>query len=195
MNNKSQKSPGKAEVLEFRLGPFGSFVPFLSFLSLVIICIYFGVTTITFLLLCILIGLIVGMTFAKNIYKYCEAIFEGMTSKLGGVAVVCWLYAGLYGGILRSAKLAEGLIWLGHGTGLTGGFFVTFIFMACAFYATGCGTGIGNDFRLHPYRRANLMDAISNSFVYAVPWSAPMPAIIATIGMTSFSYPFIPTLN
>jgi len=139
------------EALEFRFGPLGSLAPFLSFLILVMICIYFGVPTINSLLLCVLIGLIIGIAFAKNIYQYCEAICEGMASKLAGVAVICWLYADLYGGMLRSAKIAEGLIWLGHEFSFTGGFFVAFTFMACALYATGCGTGIGTIATFTPF--------------------------------------------
>lgn len=52
---------------------------------------------------------------------------------------------------------------------------------------------LGQKFNLHPYRRANLIDATGNSWAYFIPWSAFLFIIISIIESMKSSYPFLVT--
>jgi Na+/H+ antiporter NhaC len=52
---------------------------------------------------------------------------------------------------------------------------------------------LGQKFHLHPYRRANLIDAVGNSWAYFIPWSAFIFIIISIIGSMKSAYPFLVT--
>jgi len=52
---------------------------------------------------------------------------------------------------------------------------------------------IGQKFHLHPYRRANLIDAVGNSWAYFIPWSAFIFIVISIIEGMKSVYPFLVT--
>jgi len=50
---------------------------------------------------------------------------------------------------------------------------------------------IGKTFRLHPYRRANFLDAVSSAFGYIFPWSGGVLIGVATLRSLTAHYQFI----
>jgi Na+/H+ antiporter NhaC len=52
---------------------------------------------------------------------------------------------------------------------------------------------LGQKFHLHPYRRANLIDAVGNTWAYFIPWSAFLFIMISIIGGMKSAYPFLVT--
>jgi Na+/H+ antiporter NhaC len=53
---------------------------------------------------------------------------------------------------------------------------------------------IGEAFKIDPRRRANLMDCISCSFPYILPWANTILSITVTMKSVKSSYPFVPVL-
>ncbi|MDI6710918.1 MAG: Na+/H+ antiporter NhaC family protein [Bacillota bacterium] len=52
---------------------------------------------------------------------------------------------------------------------------------------------IGGKWRIHPYRRANLVDAVANTWAYFIPWSAFIFIVSGIIGSMKDAYPFLVT--
>ncbi len=50
---------------------------------------------------------------------------------------------------------------------------------------------LGKRQRLHPYRRANLVDGVGNSWAYFIPWSAFIFITLGIIGSMKEAYPFL----
>ncbi|WP_409338681.1 Na+/H+ antiporter NhaC family protein [Halalkalicoccus ordinarius] len=91
-----------------------------------------------------LIGLIVGMLFAKGNWKtYANTIFEGMTQPVAVTAIVAWLWAGMFAETLQVGGFVEGLVWLADATGVGAVLFPAMTFVLAAVLATGIGTGYG----------------------------------------------------
>jgi Na+/H+ antiporter NhaC len=134
---------GKQNQLTFKIGPFGSFMPFLVFIITALITVIFGAPTMEGMVICSLIGLIVGMFIAEDRYLYNEMIFEGMAQKIGVVAVVCWIFAGIFGQILKLSGLVEAMVWVGATLKLSGGLFTAITFLASATFAVAVGSGLG----------------------------------------------------
>lgn len=130
--------------LGFRIGRFGSALPMLFFVVWAVVICLKGAPDTRGLILGVIIGLILAMFFVKGSWsQYCQAIFDGMAQPVGVVAIVCWLWAGMFAQVLRAGGLVEGLIWLGKITGVTGSLFVGATFLLSATFATAVGTGYG----------------------------------------------------
>ncbi|MBN2498812.1 MAG: Na+/H+ antiporter NhaC family protein [Deltaproteobacteria bacterium] len=96
------------------------------------------------LILAVVAGLVVGMFFCRNPWaEYCQAIFDGMSQPVGVIAVICWVWAGMFAKVLAAGGLVEGLVWLGGATGFSGGLFAMATFLLAALFATAVGTGYG----------------------------------------------------
>lgn len=127
--------------LVFHGGMMMSLVPFVFFLATSIISSALGYANEqVFWVLC-MIALIIGMALAKNKADYFEAILDGMTEKLTTTAILCWVWAGAFGAMLKASGLVEGLMWLGIKANLTGGLFCCFAFILGAIYGTSVGSG------------------------------------------------------
>ena len=89
------------------------------------------------------IGLIVGMLIVKDKPRYWDIVLEGLGDKMAMTAVLIWLVVGIYGSVLKSGHLVEGLVWLSVKLHLSGaGFCVaTFLFSATFALATGAAFG------------------------------------------------------
>ncbi|MCK5740060.1 Na+/H+ antiporter NhaC family protein [bacterium] len=140
-------TPIKEPKLKFRLGVFGATVPMIFFvvwaISMSIGMGGAGETT-RYLILGSILGLVVGLFLSKSKWAdYCETIFEGMSQPVGVVAIVCWLWAGMFAEVLKSGHLVEGLVWLGEIIGVSSPIFVVATFLLAAVFASAVGTGYG----------------------------------------------------
>ena len=90
-----------------------------------------------------MIGISVGMVFVRNVALYSERVFTLMANRVATVAVVCWLWAGAFGGILGGSGLVEATVWIGWKLGLSGGAFALAVFVLAALFAVSVGTGLG----------------------------------------------------
>jgi len=50
---------------------------------------------------------------------------------------------------------------------------------------------MGKTFKLHPYRRANFLDAVSSAFGYIFPWSGGVLIGVATLRTLTDQYAFV----
>ena len=99
---------------------------------------------------CAWIAIAVGIFFARNPKEYCMALMRGIGDKTGIVIVTAWLFAGVFGSLMKAGGLVEGLLWMGMTTGTTGAFFVLLVFLAAMLFSLGTGTSTGTCIALTP---------------------------------------------
>lgn len=96
------------------------------------------------------LGIVAGALFCKNWAHYWDGIIEGMSSKLSGTVVAILLASGIFSAMMKTAGVADGLVWFGSMTGITGALFCAFAFVASVIVATATGSSIGTIFTAVP---------------------------------------------
>lgn len=129
------------ERLQFHGGVMVSLVPFAFFMVTCITASALGYANEQVFWVLTMIALMIGLAFSKNKMDYFDAIVDGMTEKLTTTAILCWVWAGAFGAMLKVSGLVEGLMWLGIKANLTGGLFCCFAFILGAIYGTSVGSG------------------------------------------------------
>lgn len=130
-------------VLEFRGGSKMSLVPFMTFIVITIGLSFINAADLNMMIASGVIGLIFGMVFVKDKNKYWEIILNGLGEKLGMTAVLIWLIVGIYGAILKSGHIVEGLVWLSVQLHLQGAAFTVAAFIFSATFAVATGAAFG----------------------------------------------------
>ncbi|MEE9466268.1 MAG: Na+/H+ antiporter NhaC family protein [Candidatus Neomarinimicrobiota bacterium] len=129
--------------LEFRGGAIISIIPLALFVLATIYLVVRNALTVEGMILASMVGISVGMMFAKNVAKYNEELFSLMANRIATVAVVCWLWAGAFSGIMAASGLVEAMVWLGWKINLYGAWLTVGVFVTAALFATSVGTGLG----------------------------------------------------
>lgn len=144
--NTSESSSSKP-VLQFWFGKWVSTVPMIFFVVWAInmsLGLNGDASTTRYLILGTVLGLVIGLFLTKSKWTdYCETIFTGMSQPVGVVAIVCWLWAGMFAEVLKAGHLVEGLVWLGELAGVSSSLFVVITFLLAAVFASAVGTGYG----------------------------------------------------
>ncbi|MDF0605251.1 hypothetical protein HZU77_006220 [Neisseriaceae bacterium TC5R-5] len=96
------------------------------------------------------IGMMLGALLCKNKALYWQYIIAGFASPLSGTVVAILMASGMFSVMMKSAGVADGLIWLGAYSGVQGGWFCAFTFIATAILATATGSSIGSIFTAVP---------------------------------------------
>lgn len=137
MENTSKK-------LEFYGGEWVSFLPFVIFITFIIITTFvWGSISDGALWVPAFSGLIIALFFAKDKKVYADTIIKGMANEEAIIPIVCWIFAGVFATILRSSGLANGIAGVAASIGIKGTFFIIITFLACCIFATATGTGFG----------------------------------------------------
>ena len=129
--------------LEFRGGSFCALIPFVIFIVITISLSFFNAADLNMMIGAGVIGLLAGMVFAKDINYYWDTVLEGLGSKVGMTAVLLWLIVGIYGNILKSGHIVEGLVWLSVKLNVSGSAFTVAAFVFAAVFAMATGSGFG----------------------------------------------------
>lgn len=129
--------------LEFRGSTFCALIPFAIFIIITISLSFFNAADLNMMIGAGVVGLLVGMLFVKDISYYWDVVLEGLGSKVGMTAVMLWLVVGIYGNVLKSGQIAEGLVWLGVKLNVNGAAFTVAAFFFAAIFAMATGSGFG----------------------------------------------------
>ena len=90
-----------------------------------------------------MLGLSLGLFFARDFARYGERLFTLMANRTAAVTVICWLWAGVFAGILQASGLVEAMVWLGLELDVSGAVFTVAVFITAALFAVSVGTGMG----------------------------------------------------
>lgn len=129
--------------LEFRGGSFMALIPFAIFIVITIGLSFANAADLNMMIGAGVVGLLVGMLFVKDLEAYWDTILAGLGSKVGMTAVMLWLVVGIYGNILKSGHIVEGLVWLGVQLNMNGAAFTVAAFVFAALFAMATGSGFG----------------------------------------------------
>ncbi len=129
--------------LEFRGGTLMSVIPLVVFLFGTVVLVVRGAPKVEGMIMVAMLGISAGMVFSRNMAEFSETVFTLMANRIATVAVVCWLWAGAFSGILADSGLVEAIVWLGYKLHLKGAFFTTAVFLSAALFAVSVGTGLG----------------------------------------------------
>lgn len=131
------------EPLGFRGGPWAGVIPLAVFVAGTAFLVISGAPAVEGMILLAMLGISLGLGLARSVSKYSERIFSLMANRVATVAVVCWLWAGAFSGILADSGLVEAIVWAGAGLQLEGGLFTVATFLSAALFAVSVGTGLG----------------------------------------------------
>ena len=136
-------TPPESDAILFRGGPALSVLPLAVFIVATVWLVVQGAPAVEGMIMAAMLGISAGMLFARDLAGYGERIFSLMANRVATVAVVCWLWAGAFAGILADSGLVEAIVWVGWKLHLTGAWFTLAVFGSSALFATSVGTGLG----------------------------------------------------
>ena len=129
--------------LTFRGGRAMALVPFAIFIIITIGLSFANFQDINAMVAAGVIALLIGMLFSKDLDRYWDVILKGLGSKVAMTAVMLWLVVGMYGAILKSGHIVEGLVWVSVKLGVSGAVFTVCAFVFSALFAVATGSGFG----------------------------------------------------
>lgn len=133
----------KDEKLKFFPNEFAALIPFVVFIVVTIILTFKDAADINMMVAAGLFGLMIGMFFSKDWSKYWNIVISGLGNKSAMTAVLIWLFVGVFGSVLQTGNLVEGLVWICEGIGISGAVYTLFTFIASCIFAVSTGTGFG----------------------------------------------------
>jgi Na+/H+ antiporter NhaC len=136
--------------LEFYGGSVISATPFIIFVLGVIVLSLKGIFSMDALIAAAVIGLVVGMLFAKNRINYWDEAARGIRESPIYLTILIFFLAGFFGQIMASSGLAEGFVWLGKAINLRGSSFTAFTFASCGILGIATGTSVGTIVTMTP---------------------------------------------
>jgi Na+/H+ antiporter NhaC len=132
-----------ADPIRFRGGPWASVIPLAVFIVGTGWLVVSGAAEVEGMILLAMLGISLGMGLAGSPSRYSERVFSLMANRVATVAVVCWLWAGAFSGILADSGLVEAIVWVGANIQLEAGLFTVATFFSAALFAVSVGTGLG----------------------------------------------------
>jgi Na+/H+ antiporter NhaC len=129
--------------MEFRGGPWVSFVPLAVFILGTAALVISGAPDVQGMIIAAMVGISIGIFLSKDVPGYSERVFSLMANRTATVAIIAWLWAGAFSGILAASGLVEAIVWVGLKLHLTGAGFTVAVFLSSALFAVSVGTGVG----------------------------------------------------
>ena len=131
------------ERIEFRGGPWMSVLPLAVFIVGTTGLVIAGAPVVEGMIVVAMGGISLGLIFARKPALYTDRVFALMADRTATVAIVAWLWAGAFSGILADSGLVEAIVWVGAKAHLTGAAFTVLVFLSSALFAVTVGTGVG----------------------------------------------------
>lgn len=95
-------------------------------------------------------AVVVGLILTRTPREYAATIIRGLSSNTGAVIILAYLFAGVFGALLASGGLVNGLLWFGVETGVEGALYVVLAFLLSCIFAAGTGSSVGAVLALIP---------------------------------------------
>jgi len=120
-----------------------SCIPLLTMILPAIAFSFMGVLSTDILITGGVVGLMAGSLFARNKKSYWNVATQALGDYTGLLVFALFLIVGIYGKILSSGNLAEGLVWLSDQIDAGPAFFALFVYVVCSVLGTAMGTSLG----------------------------------------------------
>ncbi|MDH3441800.1 MAG: hypothetical protein OEM63_13660, partial [Gammaproteobacteria bacterium] len=118
-------------------------LPLILMLLPVIVLSFYGVLTSEVLVTSGIIGISIGSFFSRRKKEYFDVVIKALCDPLGLMVFGLFLLVGIYGELLTSSGLTEGIVWLSQQLALSPGWFALFVYVSCSILGTAMGTSLG----------------------------------------------------
>ena len=118
-------------------------LPLILMLAPVIVLSFFGVLTSEVLVASGIIGISIGSFFSRNKKEYFDVVIKALCDPMGLMVFGLFLLVGIYGELLTTSGLTEGIVWLSQQLELGPGLFALFTYVICSILGTAMGTSLG----------------------------------------------------
>ena len=118
-------------------------LPLILMLAPVIVLSFFGVLTSEVLVASGIIGISIGSFFSRNKKEYFDVVIRALCDPMGLMVFGLFLLVGIYGELLTTSGLTEGIVWLSQQLELGPGLFALFTYVICSVLGTAMGTSLG----------------------------------------------------
>jgi len=118
-------------------------LPLILMLGPVIALSFVGVFTSSVLVATGITGIAIGSFFCRRKKEYFDVVTSALADPTGLIVFTLFLLVGIYGEVLTSSHVTEGIIWLSQQLELGPGLFALFIYVICSILGTAMGTSLG----------------------------------------------------
>ena len=91
----------------------------------------------------VLIALFVGLVLARNKDQYVDALIHGVASPIMAIMLLAWMFGGIFGNLLSSSGVVEGLVWLAAQAPISVAWYPLITFLVAGLLSLCTGTSIG----------------------------------------------------
>jgi len=126
--------------ISFRGGAVICALPLVVFIAITIVLLVNDMIAVEGMIIAAMLGISLGMLPARSMAQYSERVFSLMANRIVTVAIICWLWAGAFSGILAESGLVEAIVWLGWKLDLNGAAFVLAVFICSSLFAVSVGS-------------------------------------------------------
>ncbi len=141
--SETRASEKPADALSFHGGLLGALVPLAVFLCGVAVLALAGAPDERGFWPVLVAALAVSLLLARERYRWCDVVIDGMSQRLVTLMVLAWLLAGLLAELMNASGFVEALGWLAAEIGLAGAPFTVAAFLTGAAVSTATGTSLG----------------------------------------------------
>lgn len=96
------------------------------------------------------LALLIGGIFCTSYSEFWESAIKGISSITSVSVVVILLLVGMFSALIKLCGLSGGFVWIANASGMSGGIFVAFTFIAACIVSTAIGSSIGTMFIAFP---------------------------------------------
>ena len=96
------------------------------------------------------LALLIGGIFCTSYSEFWESAIKGISSITSVSVVVILLLVGMFSALIKLCGLSGGFVWIANASGMRGGIFVAFTFIAACIVSTATGSSIGTMFIAFP---------------------------------------------
>ncbi len=118
-------------------------LPLILMLGPVIALSFFGVFTSSVLVASGITGIAIGSFFCRRKKEYFDVVTKSLADPTGLIVFTLFLLVGIYGKVLTSSQLTEGIVWLSQQLAFGPGAFALFVYVICSILGTAMGTSFG----------------------------------------------------
>ena len=118
-------------------------LPLLFMIAPVVALSFYGVLSSEVLVASGICGLALGSLLSRRKAEYWDVVVRSLTDTTGLIVFGLFLLVGIYGELLTSANLTEGIVWLSQQLNVGPALFTLFVYVICSILGTAMGTSLG----------------------------------------------------
>jgi len=146
----AMSAPNPTATLQFYGGMIGLFIPFIVMFVGILWLGVLGDSLPEAFWPVVLVSLFVGLLLARDKNRYVDALIEGIASPMMAIMLLAWMLGGIFGALLSTSGVIEGLIWLAAQTPFSPTWYPLITFLVAALLSLCTGSSIGTLLAITP---------------------------------------------